>query len=262
MASSSLQNYILHSKVYGILCIPKKEGKYPALLELPGAYNYPGKGNVEMAEKGMITFQIEIHGLSALLDESVYKDLWESGLHEYWTNNLQNKDLYYYKRVIMACIRSNDFLVSLPQFNGKNLAVSGLSQGGGLAIITASLDKRVKWVGSYFPALCYVGGYLQGEAGGWPPIFKRENAFKYNQDEALETIGYYDAINFARRLKIPGFYSWGYNDETCSVTSMFACYNSIKAPKTLFIKQETGHWLASIQIEKMNAWLTKHLLDH
>ena len=32
----SLQNFRNNSRLYGILCVPKKEGKYPALLSVPG----------------------------------------------------------------------------------------------------------------------------------------------------------------------------------------------------------------------------------
>jgi cephalosporin-C deacetylase-like acetyl esterase len=51
--------------------------------------------------------------------------------------------------------------------------------------------------------------------------------------EKIETSKYYDVVNFARRLRVPGLYSWGYNDATCPPTSMYSAYNVITAPKTL-----------------------------
>ena len=33
----NIQNYRVGARLYGILCVPKKEGKYPALLQVPGA---------------------------------------------------------------------------------------------------------------------------------------------------------------------------------------------------------------------------------
>jgi cephalosporin-C deacetylase len=61
-----------------------------------------------------------------------------------------------------------------------------------------------------------------------------------NTPEKLKTIGYYDVVNFARQLTVPGFYSWGYNDNTCPPTSVYASINSIKAPRTISITQITG----------------------
>lgn len=62
-------------------------------------------------------------------------------------------DHYYYKRVYMGCVRAVDFIYSLPEFDGKNLAVNGGSQGGALSIITAGLDNRIKYLAAFYPAL-------------------------------------------------------------------------------------------------------------
>ena len=32
-------------------------------------------------------------------------------------------------------------------------------------------------------------------------------------DQALETLPYFDVVNFARNLRVPTFMSWGYSDE-------------------------------------------------
>jgi cephalosporin-C deacetylase len=255
----SLQNTRAGVRVYGILCVPKKEGKYPALLQVPGAGARPYGGDIANAEKGIITLQIGIHGVPVTMETSVYNDMMASSLNGYWAYNMDDRDRFYYKRVYLGCLRANDFLVSLPQYDGSNLAVMGGSQGGALSIITASLDSRVKWLGGYYPAICDVTGYLNGRAGGWPHYFDKNNLSFNNKKEKIETAGYYDVVNFAKRIKVPGFYSWGYNDETCPPTSMYAAYNAINAPKELFLALETGHWTYPEQQEKMNNWLIDKL---
>lgn len=135
-----------------------------------------------------------------------------------------------------------DFLVSLPKYDGQNLGVQGGSQGGALSIITAALDPRINYLVAYYPALSDMTGYLNKRAGGWPHIFADSNLKYYNNPKVIETLSYYDVVNFARILKTPGFYSWGYNDDTCPPTSFYAAYNQIKAPKEVFVIPETGHW--------------------
>ena len=254
----NLQNY-LNSRLYGILCIPKKEGKYPALLQVPGAGVRAYYGDVANAEKGIITFQIGIHGVPVIMDPGVYEDLRYGALNNYQNFNLDDKDRFYYKRVYLGCVRANDFLADLPQFDGRNLAVTGGSQGGALSIVTAALDPRVKWLGAFYPALSDVTGYLNGRAGGWPHYFAPNSMDFNNKKDKIETTGYYDVVNFARRVKIPGQYSWGFNDETCPPTSMYAAYNTITAPKSLFLALDTGHWTYPEQRDKMNDWLLKQL---
>ncbi len=254
----NLQNFRQGTRLYGILCVPKKEGKYPALLHVPGAGARPYYGDVANADKGIITLQIGIHGVPVTMETNVYNEMMAGLLNGYWTYNLDDRDRYYYKRVYMGCVRANDFLTSLPQFDGKNLAVTGGSQGGALSIVTAALDTRVKWLGAYYPALCDLTGYLKGRAGGWPHIFDKNNP-QNNTAEKIKTASYYDVVNFAKLLKIPGFYALGFNDEVCPPTSMFAAYNSISAPKTLDLYLETGHWTYPEETERVTNWLIEQL---
>lgn len=254
----SILNYG-YSRIYGMAAIPKKEGKYPAVLVVPGAGVRGYSPDLNLAEKGIITFVIGIHGIPVNMDPGVYLDLGSGALREYWTFNMDNKDRYYYKRAYLGCVRANDFITSLPQFDGQNLAVTGGSQGGALSIITAALDTRVKFLAALYPALCDVTGYLNGRAGGWPHFFDRNNAPFHNLKEKLETIPYYDVVNFARELKIPGFYTWGFNDETCPPTSMYAAYNLISSPKTLTLIHDTGHWTYPEQHSILRNWLTEKL---
>ncbi len=254
----SLQNYKMRSRIYGILCKPKKEGVYPAVLSVPGAGIRPYNGNIGLAEEGLITFQIGIHGIPVTMDRSVYDDLRYGALNGYPTMNLDDKDQYYYKRVYLGCVRAVDFIVSLPEYDGSNLAVTGGSQGGALSIITAGLDKRVKYLAAFYPALSDLSGYLNGRAGGWPHMFRPGNT-AFIKDDKIETALYYDVVNFARQLTQTGWYSWGFNDVTCPPTSMYSAYNVINAPKEIHVFQETGHWTFPEQWVLVNKWLLNKL---
>jgi cephalosporin-C deacetylase len=250
---------IRNGRIFGIVCIPTKPGKYPAVLEVPGAGIRSYGGDIETAEAGIISVEIGINGIPVTMDKSVYANLAAGPLNDYWYTNLDDRDRYYYKRVYLGCLKANDFIFSLPQFNGETLAVSGGSQGGALSIITAALDSRVKYLYSFYPALCDLTGYFSGRAGGWPHMFASYNAFN-NKKDKIETSKYYDVVNFARLLKIPGVYSFGYNDEVCPPTSMFAAYNTITAPKQLFIYENTGHLTYPEQSKKVHGLMVNELL--
>ncbi len=254
----SIQNDAAGSRVYGILCVPKAQGKYPALLQVPGAGVRPYQGQIALAEKGIITLEIGIHGIPVTLPATVYTNLAQGALREYNAVNMDDRNKYYYKRVYLGCIRAVDYLTSLPQYDGTNLAVSGGSQGGALSIITTALDKRVKYFVALYPALCDITGYLHKRAGGWPHLFMQQNG-SAAEKARIETSAYYDVVNFARLIKVPGFYSWGYNDETCPPTSFYSAYNVISAPKELMLVQETGHWTFPEQSTRVSGWLESKL---
>lgn len=257
---ANVQNYRYGMRLYGILCVPKKAGKYPAVLKVPGAGVRAYGGDVAMAENGIITFEIGIHGIPVTMDPLVYLDLGKTTLDGYPFFNLDDRDRYYYKRVYLGCVRAIDFIYSLPEFDGSTLAVTGGSQGGALSIVTAGLDSRIKYLAALYPALCDLTGYLNGRAGGWPHMFAMYNQAFNNKKDKIETSKYYDVVNFARMVKAPGLYSWGYNDVTCPPTSMFSAYNVIQAPKSLTVFQETGHWTYPEQNELVRKWLVEKLV--
>ena len=246
----------IKGKIYGILCKPKKEGKYPAILHVPGAGIRPYYGDVWEAEAGFVSFTIGIHGIPVNLDPVVYNDLMQGALNGYWTTNMDDKDNYYYKRVYLGCVRAVDFIETLDCFDGENIGVTGGSQGGALSIVTAGLDDRIDYLAAFYPALSDFTGFLHERAGGWPQIFRNDYT---NKPEQIETSKYYDVVNFARFVQVPGWYSWGYNDNVCPPTSTYAAYNVIQAEKELHIFQETQHWTFPEQHELKNDWLFEKL---
>lgn len=252
----SFQNEVPGSRIYGMLAVPKKPGKYPAILRVPGAGIRPYAGDSRTAGQGFITLEIGIHGIPVILEQQVYNDLAAGALASYMSVKMNDRNTHYYKRVYLGCVRAIDFIYTLPEFNG-DAAVTGGSQGGALTIVTAGLDKRIKYAAALYPALCDHTGYLNKRAGGWPHYFK--NAAP--KPGEVETLQYYDVVNFARRVTVPGFYTWGFNDLTCPPTSMYSAYNVITAPKQLEIFQETGHWTFPEENEMVNNWLLNKLKD-
>lgn len=251
----SFQNNGNNSRIYGILCIPKVPAKYPAILKLPGAGVSAYKGEIERASKGFIILEIGIHGIPVNMPGTIYQDLYKGALKDYYFMNLSDKDNYYYKRVYMGCMKAIDFIYSLPEFNG-DLATFGGSQGGALSIITAGLDKRVKALAAFYPGLCDMAGYIHGRAGGCHQMFKDKER---RTPENIETAQYYDVVNFARQIKVPGFYSFGYNDMTCPPTTIYSAYNVINAPKKLFIAENTGHYTYPEQMNSAWNWIMDYL---
>lgn len=246
------------TRIYGIYAEPKEPGTYPALLRVPGAGVRPYQGEIALAEKGIITLQIGIHGIPVTGDPEIYTRLREGSLHYYPHFNLDDRETYFFRRVYLGCVRANDFLTSREKWNGQDLIVTGGSQGGQLSIATAGLDTRVTGLAVVHPGFCDVTGYLHGRIGGWPHIF-RWNADgspgRHTTAKKIEVSGYYDAVNFGRRLTVPGIYSLGFNDSVCPPTSVFAAYNAIKAPKELLLALETAHNRTEAQNAALNEWI-------
>ena len=251
----SFQNVRPGSRTYGILCMPKQPGKYPALLRVPGAGIRPYYGDVTTAEKGAITLEIGIHGIPVTMTQDYYDKLFNGALWEYWKMNRDSREASYYYRVVLGSVRAVDFIQSLPEYNGQALGVTGSSQGGALSVMTAALHPGVTFYAAIHPAMCDHSGHLKKRAGGWPHYFYQQSPTEAQR----QTATYYDVVNFARRVKIGGWFSWGYNDEVCPPTSMFSAYNSITAPKEFHPYLETGHFWYQEQYDAWNDWLWKQM---
>lgn len=248
--------------IYGYLAQPKKPGRYPVLFTPPGAGVKKIDPILNYAEQGFISLNIEIHGFLPSLDTQEYNEL-NKQYGDYMYFNLNNPDTYYYKDVYTGCVRAIDYLCSLPNFDGKNVCVTGGSQGGALSIVTAALHPRVTCLAAFYPALSDMNGFLHNRAGGWPKFFASEGSIKKMNntptEKVVHTLSYYDVVNFAKLLKVPGFYSYGYNDETCSPTSITAVINSITAPKKVVITPTSGHWRFPITNQESIDWMREQL---
>jgi cephalosporin-C deacetylase len=254
----SFQNQRVGSRLYGMLSVPTRPGKYPAMLVVPGAGVRPYFPSIATARRGVIHLTIGIHGIPVDRDSLLYDELRATALQNYMRAGIEDRDLYYYKRVVVGVLRAGDFIFGLPQFDGTNYVVQGGSQGGALAIVAGALDPRVKAIAASHPAMADHFAYLHGRAGGWPHVFADTAGMKA-MPEKMETLRYYDVVNFARLLRAPGIYAWGFNDTTVPPSSVSAAFNLIAAPKDTVIVPETGHVNTPLQSQRISAWLFERL---
>lgn len=253
--------------MYGFLFYPKnaQPGKNPVVLCPPGAGIKTIKDpmrNKYYAENGFVRFEVEIHGLDPRISSETFGEIsraFNDRNGGYLANGLENKDIYYMKHVYVGLVRCIDFLTSLPEWDGKNVAVQGGSQGGALAIIAAGLDSRVTQCVANHPALSDMAGYAaKGGTGGYPH-FCRQPQILSNKD-CLNTLAYFDVVNFARYVKAPTYLTWGYNDVTCPPTTSYAVWNTLKCTKESLLTPINEHWTTTETNRGQMEWIKAHLL--
>lgn len=252
--------------MYGFLFYPKnaQPGKHPVVLCPPGAGIKTIKDpmrNKYYAENGFVRFEVEIHGLDPRIPSETFGEIsraFNDRNGGYLANGLENKDIYYMKHVYVGLVRCIDFLTSLPEWDGKNVAVQGGSQGGALAIIAAGLDSRVTQCVANHPALSDMAGYAaKGGTGGYPH-FCRQPQILSNKD-CLNTLAYFDVVNFARYVKAPTYLTWGYNDVTCPPTTSYAVWNTLKCTKESLLTPINEHWTTTETNRGQMEWIKAHL---
>ena len=255
----SFQNMKENYRTYGILCVPVKEGRYPALLRVPGAGVRPYGGDVYTASRGAITLEIGIHGISVTMEQKVYDDVFNGALMGYWDWGLDDRDKSYYKRVVLGCIRALDYIEQYTPWNGRELGVSGSSQGGFLTLATTALDPRITYYAPVHAALCDHTNSLRGVACGWPHYFYWNKG--KGQEKQIETSRYYDGVNFARLIRPSqkGWFSFGYCDDVVPPTTAWSTYNTVRGPKEISPYQMTWHFWYQEQWDEWENWMLKQM---
>ena len=245
----------------GYLTLPRDNARHPVVLCPPGAGSQHIFPSDYFPSEGMIYLKIEIHDNNQQLTGDDY-EAERRKAEGYMSRGMESKDTYYYKDVYVGCCRAVDFLCTLPGWDGKNVIVTGGSQGGALTIVAAALNEKVTVCAPFYPALCDLTGFLHQRAGGWPKFFSgtyRDGRTAVPSHQAVETLRYYDVVNFARLLRVPTFMSWGYSDDTCSPTSVWAAWNEIRAPRQCDITPSSGHWRYPSSQQKCLEWIKSQL---
>lgn len=254
-----------HHSIYAYLTYPRnaKKGSHPIVICPPGAGIKTIKQPLRhkyYAENGFLRLEMEIHGLDPRLPEQQFSDIsnaYGGKDNGYLQNGLDNRDNYYMRHVYLALIRCVDMMTSLPEWDGKNVAFQGGSQGGALSLIAAALDQRVTLCVANHPALSDMAGYSQkGRTGGYPHFHTMNGMMT---PEKIKVMAYYDVVNFARHITCPTYLTWGYNDITCPPTTSYAVWNTLKCPKESLITPINEHWTSDDTEYGQMEWIISHM---
>lgn len=177
-----------------------------------------------------IVFFVNAHGIENNREPEYYRRLAAGELYAYGFSEKENEspDSCYFKYMILRDLRAVGHAMSLPEWNGRELTVSGGSQGAFRAAAVAALTPQASHCELKIPWFCDLGGVKSGRTGGWRPVWKRG-------------LGYYDTVNFARRIRCPVEISAGLSDWICPPSGVWILYNNLVVPKRMVMYQGWDH---------------------
>ncbi|MBK8036434.1 MAG: acetylxylan esterase [Verrucomicrobiaceae bacterium] len=221
-----------------------KPKSLPAILHVHGAgvgSSNPGSVFWAMNEGGMLSLDINAHGILNGQPKEYYTALQTGELKDYRAQGNKDRETVYFKGMFLRLIRAIDFLTAQPEWYGKTVIVYGSSQGGFQAFAAAGLDERVTFICAGVPAGCDHTGSQANRVNGWPKIVPNGPDGKPDA-AALQAARYFDCVNFATRAKCQGAaVTVGFIDTTCPPTSVYAAYNALPMPKKIHIDTLAGH---------------------
>ncbi len=151
----------------------------------------------------------------------------------FMTRGILNPHTYYYRRVFTDGVRAVQTAASHPAVDSARIAVTGGSQGGGIAIAVAGLSA-VKVCMPDVPFLCaYRRATEITAAHPYEEISRYCLTHRDKVDTVFATLAYFDGVNLASRAKARALFSVGLMDEICPPSTVYAAYNHWRGPKQI-----------------------------
>ena len=241
-------------EIFGWYSVPANgEGPFPAILILPGYKSEPALRR-DWGRKGVAVLSVAVRGK---LPSSAGFNPGYPGL---LTHGIESRDTYSYKGVISDCSRGVDFLLSRPEVDSDGIYACGSSQGGGLTLITTGLRQEIKGGVSGYPFLCCFPESMKIlRSYPYDELSCYHRAYPEREEQMLETLRYFDAVNFAPRIKCPMVVGIALEDEVCPPETSFAAYDRLGGERELWLFPESGHGNAHDYPKQETAWLEQRI---
>lgn len=160
----------------------------------------------------------------------------------YMTRGILNPTDYYYRRVFTDAVLLIDALRELPFVDATRIAVTGTSQGGGISLAVAGLRDDLWAVMPNVPFLCHFRRAIELTPGApFTEITRYLSVHRDHTTVVLNTLGYFDGVNFARRAIAPALFSVALMDEIVIPSTVFAAFNSYAAEREIEVYPYNNH---------------------
>jgi cephalosporin-C deacetylase-like acetyl esterase len=230
--------------VSGILSIPRGNEKYPARVVYQGYgvksawYNYSDTS---------IIFCINAHGIHNGEPQSYYDALVCGRLANYGFDEEQNKNPHtcYFKYMMIRAAQALRFVMTLPEWDGKNLTARGGSQGAVQALHASYLIDEVTLIDIWVPWLCDINAAATGRLCGWG-------------DFSGNAIRYFDTSLRAKYTDKKTVILAGLGDYTSPPAGVVAMMHNLKGERTLYLVQGREHIYSSPEEESFEVKEINH----
>ena len=241
-------------EIFAWYSVPARgDGPFPAILHLPGYKSEPALRR-DWGDRGVAALSVAVRGKLPSSAE------FNPGYPGLLTHGIERRDTYSYKGVIFDCSRGLDFLLSRPEIDAERIYCCGSSQGGGLTLITAGLRSEIKAGVAGYPFLCcYPESMRMLRSYPYDELSCYARAHPDRVERMLDTLRYFDAVNFAPRIKRPMAVGIAMEDEVCPPETSYAAYRALGGPRELRLFPNSGHGNAHEYPAWEAAWLQQRI---
>jgi cephalosporin-C deacetylase len=217
-------------RIRGWYVRPGGGGPFPAAVCYHG---YGGRGSrplelYPLAAQGVAVVSIDCRGQGGEV-----ADLPADGYGHargWLTKGIRSPLTYYYRTVYTDAVRALEVVASLAEVDAGRIAVTGPSQGGGLALAAAALSRRPSLVWADIPFLCHFERAVDIAVNGpYPEIADFLRRCPDQEETVWRTLAYFDNLVLAPWVTAPTVVTAGLWDDICPPSTIFPTFARLGA---------------------------------
>jgi cephalosporin-C deacetylase-like acetyl esterase len=229
----------LGSKAQGYIAKPAKEGQFPALvlLQYAGVYALNARSVADRAAEGWLVMDVDAH-------DKLPSDPSGNIPPNYPAVGNTDRETSYFLNMYLRDSRALDYLMTRADWDGNTIVLMGTSMGGQQSLVLAGLrPEKITAVLVCVPSGTDANGDLHGRKGGYPN-------WPADDPKVAGTALYFDAVNFASRIKAPVLAAIGFIDTTSPPAGIWTALNQIPVAKEALPMIESEHNNLTPQLEQ------------
>jgi cephalosporin-C deacetylase len=210
------------------------------------------------ALQGYAVFAIDVRGQSGTSTDS---GSYSTGHVRGWmTQGILDEDEYYYRGVYADCVRALDFVCVQPEVDVTRIGITGGSQGGGLTLAVAGLDRRPALAMADVPFLCHFERPLDiSDKYPYREIADFIRRYPGTGERVFRTLSYFDGMNLTPDIACSTLVTVGLEDMVCPPSTVFAAYNHISALKHIDVFRYFAHEVPGVHSVTKFRWANYYL---
>ncbi|MBM7507967.1 cephalosporin-C deacetylase [Nocardioides salarius] len=186
-----------------------------------------------------------------------------SYLGGFMTRGLDDPQDYYFRRLLTDAVLAVDVATILPGADASRICVTGVSQGGGIALAVAGLRADLAAVMSDVPFLGDVPrGMAMASAGPYLEVAAFLASHRTKVGRALATLAYVDTTVLVPWATAPALFSVALMDNVCPPSTVFAAHNAYGGPASIEVYPYNDHEGGQFHHEAVQLTWLANVLDN
>ncbi|MDF3820112.1 acetylxylan esterase [Leptospira sp. 96542] len=253
--------------LYGKLAIPRKRGNRPVVVYFHDYLAIPEEIQKGYSDLGVAQLHITLRGhgeemIQAPVDPNTGRSPigWTPN---YFAHSLDQKEDFYMRKLYLDVLKTIEFLKQSDGIDGDKIILHGKSLGSALAVFGAAYSDKIKGLILETPSFCYIDkDQLSLKLNPWvkelTPFLEKRATKKIDYKKEL---AYFDALYYAKKIKIPALFSCGMEDDKSHPKSVFALFNHMNCDKRMQLYPTEGNDAGKEKQPQANLEFVKEILE-